>query len=58
MPEGPSIVILKEQASGFLFSIAVQCNSCPRCEIPLVKAHLGKKMRRSFFCENCQLLYR
>jgi endonuclease VIII len=30
---------------------------CPRCEIPLSKAHLGKTMRRSFFCENCQVLY-
>ena len=31
--------------------------TCPRCQIPLKKAHLGKTHRRSFFCENCQLLY-
>jgi endonuclease-8 len=30
---------------------------CPRCEIPLLKAHLGKTNRRSFFCENCQVRY-
>jgi endonuclease-8 len=31
--------------------------TCPRCDIPLVKAHLGKAQRRSFFCENCQRKY-
>jgi len=30
---------------------------CPRCNIPLVKEHLGKTNRRSFFCDNCQKLY-
>ncbi|MDO9405390.1 MAG: DNA-formamidopyrimidine glycosylase family protein [Polaromonas sp.] len=30
---------------------------CPRCDIPFLKAHLGKTARRSFFCENCQLRY-
>jgi endonuclease-8 len=31
---------------------------CPRCVIPLVKVkHLGKRKRRTFFCENCQKLY-
>lgn len=30
---------------------------CPRCDIPLTKAHLGATDRRSFFCENCQVLY-
>lgn len=30
---------------------------CPRCAIPLSKAHLGRTQRRSFFCENCQLRY-
>jgi len=30
---------------------------CPRCDIPFVKAHLGKTRRRSFFCENCQHRY-
>lgn len=31
--------------------------TCPRCNIPLTKAHLGKYKRRSFFCEKCQKLY-
>jgi endonuclease-8 len=31
--------------------------TCPRCNIPFHKAHLGRTHRRSFFCENCQLLY-
>jgi endonuclease-8 len=30
---------------------------CPRCDIPFSKGHLGKTMRRSFYCENCQVLY-
>lgn len=31
--------------------------TCPRCNIPLVKAHLGRTNRRSFFCERCQVKY-
>jgi len=31
--------------------------TCPRCKIPLIKQHLGKTNRRSFFCNNCQVLY-
>jgi endonuclease-8 len=31
--------------------------TCPRCHIPLSKAHLGLTHRRSFFCENCQIRY-
>jgi endonuclease-8 len=31
--------------------------TCPRCDIPFTKGHLGKTMRRSFFCENCQVRY-
>ena len=31
--------------------------TCPRCRIPLLKAHLGVLRRRSFFCERCQRLY-
>jgi endonuclease VIII len=31
--------------------------TCPRCNIPLIKAHLGKTNRRSFFCNNCQVKY-
>jgi endonuclease-8 len=31
---------------------------CPRCNIPLQKEYLGKGKRRTFFCDNCQELYR
>ena len=31
--------------------------TCPRCDVPLRKAHLGRTQRRSFFCEDCQVLY-
>lgn len=31
--------------------------TCPRCAIPLVKAHLGELDRRSFFCARCQRQY-
>ncbi|MEJ5990502.1 DNA-formamidopyrimidine glycosylase family protein [Ramlibacter sp. PS3R-8] len=31
--------------------------TCPRCDIPLQKAHLGRTHRRSFFCGNCQVQY-
>jgi endonuclease-8 len=31
--------------------------TCPRCQLPFSKGHLGKTQRRSFFCENCQLKY-
>ena len=30
---------------------------CPRCNIPFHKGHLGRTQRRSFWCENCQVLY-
>lgn len=32
--------------------------TCPRCHIPFQKAYLGKTKRRSFFCNNCQVLYK
>jgi endonuclease-8 len=32
--------------------------TCPRCHIPFQKAYLGKTNRRSFFCNNCQVLYK
>ena len=32
--------------------------TCPRCNIPFIKKHLGKTNRRSFFCNNCQKLYK
>ena len=31
--------------------------TCPRCNIPFVKAHLGLTQRRSFYCETCQVKY-
>lgn len=31
--------------------------TCPRCQVPFVKAHLGATNRRSFFCEGCQVRY-
>jgi endonuclease-8 len=31
--------------------------TCPRCQIPFTKAHLGRTNRRSFFCERCQKRY-
>lgn len=31
--------------------------TCPRCNTPFVKKHLGKTNRRSFFCNNCQMMY-
>ncbi|MFC4929089.1 DNA-formamidopyrimidine glycosylase family protein [Massilia sp. GCM10023247] len=31
--------------------------TCPRCNIPFKKAHLGRSNRRSFFCERCQKRY-
>ncbi len=30
---------------------------CERCDLPFTKEHLGKTKRRSFFCNNCQVLY-
>lgn len=29
--------------------------TCPRCDVALIKAHLGELDRRSFYCENCQM---
>jgi endonuclease-8 len=31
---------------------------CPRCNIPLIKEYMGKHHRRTFYCNNCQRLYR
>lgn len=32
--------------------------TCPRCNIPLIKKYAGKTKRRTFFCTNCQVLYK
>ncbi|WP_020654569.1 DNA-formamidopyrimidine glycosylase family protein [Massilia niastensis] len=31
--------------------------TCPRCDIPFLKANLGRTKRRSFYCERCQKRY-
>ena len=31
--------------------------TCPRCDIPFMKANLGRSNRRSFYCERCQKRY-
>jgi endonuclease-8 len=31
---------------------------CSRCDLPIVKKYTGKYNRRSFFCSNCQVLYK
>ncbi len=31
---------------------------CPRCNKPIIKQYLGKTNRRTFFCKNCQVLYK
>lgn len=31
--------------------------TCPRCHIPLIKEYTGIAKRRSFFCNNCQIIY-
>lgn len=30
---------------------------CPRCKVPAFKKYTGKTKRRSFFCEQCQVVY-
>ena len=32
--------------------------TCQRCQLPFIKKYVGKTNRRTFFCNNCQLLYR
>ena len=32
--------------------------TCVRCNLPLKKEYLGKTQRRTFFCSNCQKLYK
>ena len=38
--------------------LAYNKKMCPRCNIPLVKEYLGTTRRRTFFCNNCQVLYK
>jgi len=32
--------------------------TCPRCQLPLTREHLGRYRRRTFYCKRCQPLYR
>lgn len=32
--------------------------TCSRCDLPIVKKYMGKTKRRTFFCLNCQALYK
>jgi endonuclease-8 len=32
--------------------------TCHRCNLPIIKEYLGKTNRRTFFCNNCQILYK
>ncbi len=32
--------------------------TCTRCNLPMLKEHLGKTNRRTFFCNNCQKFYK
>ena len=32
--------------------------TCVRCHLPIKKEYLGETKRRTFFCNNCQVLYK
>jgi endonuclease-8 len=32
--------------------------TCPRCDLPVIKKYAGKTKRRTFFCTNCQVIYK
>ncbi|TMI61431.1 MAG: endonuclease [Bacteroidetes bacterium] len=32
--------------------------TCHRCNLPIIKEYMGKTNRRTFFCNNCQVLYK
>lgn len=38
--------------------LAYRQRICQRCNIPIIVKHLGKNKRKSFFCANCQILYK
>jgi endonuclease-8 len=31
---------------------------CKRCNLPFIKKQMGKNKRRTFYCDNCQILYK
>jgi endonuclease-8 len=35
-----------------------RATTCPRCRIKVKLRPTGEGRRRSFFCDNCQLLYK
>ena len=37
--------------------LAHRKSTCPRCDIPFSKGHLGLTKRRAFYCERCQKRY-
>jgi endonuclease-8 len=37
--------------------LAHRKSTCPRCQLKLRIAHLGRTHRRAFYCENCQVKY-
>ena len=37
--------------------LAHRKRTCPRCEVPLERAHLGRTARRAFYCDSCQVRY-
>jgi endonuclease VIII len=34
--------------------LAHRKTTCPRCQLPLIKAKLGRTRRPTFYCEGCQ----
>jgi endonuclease-8 len=37
--------------------LAYTKKTCKRCDLPFIKKYIGKGKRRTFFCDNCQVLY-
>jgi endonuclease VIII len=71
LPSGKRSALIRE-ARGYSFEfldwkkafvlrkhwLAYKKTECPRCHIPFIKEPVGKTKRRTFYCANCQLLYR
>ncbi|MBC7425629.1 MAG: endonuclease [Bacteroidia bacterium] len=38
--------------------LAYSQKNCKRCELPLSKKYTGKTKRKTYFCTNCQILYK
>ncbi|MBX7203710.1 MAG: endonuclease [Bacteroidia bacterium] len=37
--------------------LAYKCKTCHRCNLPIKLKVMGKTQRRTFYCDNCQMLY-